>query len=292
MNMKSQTAYVVTDAPETTLALGYRVFAAAFIGLGLLGLISGDFASVWQAIPIEHLPFRSLFAYAVAAIEIAAGIGLLFRRSAPLASWVLVVFVLLWAVLLKLPAVIVGPQVEASWLGLAEITVIFAGAWIVLLAFTERKRRQPRYDFFLGANGLRSARILFALSLLPIGLSHFVYPAETASFVPPWLPQPVAWGYLTGGGDILAGIAILLGCWPRLAAALVAAMLMTITVLVWTPGLTIARNGLQIQITAFLISAAIAAAAWVVADSYRGMPWLHSASGKRLASRPLDPEKR
>jgi hypothetical protein len=53
-----------------------------------------------------------------------------------------------------------------------------------------------------------------------------------------------------------------------------AAMLVTITVLVWTPGLTPAPNGLQIQTTGFLISATIAAGAWIVADSYRGMPWL------------------
>lgn len=278
--MKSQQAYVVPDAPETTLALGYRALAAALIGLGILGLISGDFASVWQRIPIADLPFRSVFAYAVAAIEIAAGIGLLFRRSAPIASWVLVVFVLLWAVLLKVPAVIVAPQIEGNWLALAEVTAMFAGAWIVLLAFTEEKWRRPEYHFLLGANGLRSARILFALSLLPIGLSHFVYPNETASFVPGWLPQPVAWGYLTGGGDVLAGIALLLGYWPRLAAASEAAMLVIITLLVWTPGLTIARNGLQFQITGFLISATIAAAAWVVADSYRGIPWLRSASGQ------------
>lgn len=276
--MTSQKAYAVTGAYETTLALGYKLLAAALIGLGIVGLISGDFASVWQQIPIAHLPFRPFFAYAVAVIEIATGIGLLFRRSAAIASRVLLVFLLLWAVLLKLPAVIVNPQIEATWLGFAEVTVMIAGAWVVLIAFTGNQKQPPLYGLFVNANGLRNARILFALSLLPIGLSHFFYPNETAAFVPRWLPLPVAWGYLTGAGDVLAGIAILLGYWPRLAATLEAVMLGIITVLVWTPGLTPAANGLQFQTIGFLISAAIAAGAWTVADSYRGLPSPQSRS--------------
>jgi uncharacterized membrane protein len=271
--MTSQNAHVVANAQETTLAHGYRLFAAALIGLGVLGLVSGDFASVWQQIPIEHLPFRALLAYAIAALELATGIGLLFRRSAPIASCVLVIFLLLWAVLLKLPAVVTAPHIEANWLGLAEVTVMVAGAWIVLTAFATDRLQQSLPGSLVGAAGLRNARILFALSLLPIGLSHFFYPNETAAFVPPWLPVRAAWGYLTGAGDILAGIAILLGWWPRLAATTVAAMLTIVTVLVWTPGLTPAANGLQFQTTGFLISATIAAAAWIVADSYRSLPW-------------------
>jgi uncharacterized membrane protein len=276
--MTSQKEPALADARVATLALGYKLLAAAVLGLGIVGLISGDFASVWQQIPIAHLPFRSFFAYAVAAIETAAGIGLLFRQSRAMASRILFVFLLLWVVLLKLPAVIGMPQLEATWLGLAEVTVMLAGAWVVLIAFTGDRRQPLPFGLFVNATGVRNARILFALSLLPIGLSHFFYPTETAAVVPRWLPQPVAWGYLTGAGDVLAGIAILLGFWPRLAAAADAAMLGIITVLVWTPGLTPAANGLQFQITGFLISATIAAGAWTVADSYRGTPWLHARS--------------
>ena len=269
-------------------SLGYKLLAAALLGLGIVGLVSGDFASVWQQIPIANLPFRSFFAYAVAVSEIAVGIGLFFRRSRALASRALLVFLLLWAVLLKLPPVIGMPQVEAMWLGLAEVTVMIAGAWVVLIAFTGDRRQPLPFGLFVNAQGLRNARILLALSLWPIGLSHFFYPTETAAFVPRWLPQPVVWGYLTGAADVLAGVAILLGYWPRLAASLVAAMLFIITVLVWTPGLAPAANGVQFQITGFLISATIAAGAWTVADSYRDRPivrgtGVHPSRGDRDA---------
>jgi uncharacterized membrane protein len=260
------------DAKARTFDLGHRLFAACILGLGLLGVFSGDFASVWQRIPIENLPAKTAIAYITAAVEIAIGIGLLARQSVAMAARALVVFLLLWAVLLKLPGVVVAPWMEATWLGLSEITILLAGAWIISLNFSGTDENRP-FRFVAGATGVRNARILFALSLLPCGLAHFFYVDQTAALVPAWLPWHVGLAYLTGACDIGASIAILTGFSARLAAALVTAMLMIITLLVWTPGLTPASNGLQFQITGFLISAAIATAAWNVANSYRRTPW-------------------
>lgn len=246
---------------------GHVLLAATLLGLGLLGAYSGDFASVWQRIPIADLPARTSVAYATAAMEIAIGIGLLFRRSVGIASRALVVFFLLWAVLLKLPAVVVVPWMEATWLGLAEITVMLAGAWVVSLRFNARKGL-PVPRFLAGPQGVRNARILFALSLIPIGLSHFFYVDQTAALVPSWLPWRVGWAYLTGAGSLAASLAILTGICARPAAALETAMLAIVTVLVWMPGLAPAPNGLQFQVTGFLISAMIAAGAWNVASTY------------------------
>lgn len=244
---------------------GYIVLAASMIGLGITGFVSGDFASVWQRIPIEHLPGRQFLAYGCAAIELATGVGLLFPKARLSASGALVVFLLLWAVLLKLPAVIAVPQMEATWLGLAEVTVMLAGAWMLfLVAAGEARVRLP--GFFGGASGMRNARIFLALSLFPIGLAHFFYPDQTAELVPGWLPWRLAWVYLTGAGSIAAAIALLFGALTRWATGLEAAMLMIITLLVWTPGLTPASQGLQFQFTGFFISTAIASGAWITAN--------------------------
>jgi uncharacterized membrane protein YphA (DoxX/SURF4 family) len=184
-----------------------------------------------------------------------------------MAARVLLVFVVSWAVLLKLPDVIASPLVEGNWLALAEITVVVAGAWVAFLALAGA---QPSHRLL----GLAGARTLFALSLLPIGLSHFFYVQQTAAYVPSWLHWQTGWACLTGAGNIATCLAVLSGLCSRLAATLEAAMLAVITLLVWTPGLTRDANGLVFQTTAFLISTSIAAAAWVVADSYRGTPWL------------------
>jgi uncharacterized membrane protein len=260
----------------TGMRLSHWFFAAVMIGLGVIGLVEGDFALVWQRIPIDDLPGRQVLAYLCAGIELGTGIGLLFRRTGRLASRILVVYLLLWVVLLKLPAVIMVPQMEATWLGFGEISVILAGAWI-LFAARAGVWESRHLKFAVGADGVRKARLLFAICLPMIGLSHFVYSTQTADFVPAWLPFRLAWAYLTGAGNIAAGIALLFGIQSRLAATLEAAMLGIITVLVWAPGIGAGPTD-RLHVTGFLISSAIACGAWVVADSYRAMGWL--ASGR------------
>jgi uncharacterized membrane protein YphA (DoxX/SURF4 family) len=252
---------------------GQWLLALVMVGLGIRGLATGDFAGTWQRIPIAHLPAREPIAYLCAVVELATGLGLLTRRAARVSSAVLSVYLLLWVVLLKSPAVIVMPRMEATWLGMAEIATILAGAWVVFAALS------PRQDgrFLTGGRGVRHARALFVLSLLPIGLAHFFYATETASFVPDWLPWHYAWAYLTGAGSIAAAAAIACGVWPRLAATLEAAMLGVITLLVWLPGV-FSEPGND-SWTGFLISSAIACGAWAVADSYHGVPWF--AMGRR-----------
>lgn len=258
-------------APDTAgMALGHVLLAAAMIVLGIRGLVVGDFASVWQRIPIEHLPARQFFVYACAVIELAIGLGLLVKRMVGPSSGILFAFLLLWAVLLKLPAVVYAPQMEATWLGLGEITVIAAGGWVVFATHAGAWARS-HLKFAVGARGVRRARLLFVLSLPTIGLSHFVYAKETVAFIPAWLPWHLGWAYLTGAGSIAASLGVLFAVWPRLAATLEAAMLSVITLLVWLPGV-IATPGND-SVTPFLMSTAIACGAWAVADSYRGVAW-------------------
>lgn len=244
------------------LGWGYRVLAAMMIGFGVLGLVYGDFAPVWQRIPLDNLPYRAVLAYVWAILELLAGAGLLLPAKTinSLAAGLLVVLCVLWAILSRLPAVVGAPQVEANWLGLGENTVLVAGACIVLMGFADRPR----------PGVMRAARILFALALLPIGLSHFVYLKETVGFIPTWLPVRPYWAYLTGVGDIAAGLALLFNILPRLAAIMVTAMLGIITVLVWTPVPWPDPKDLHMRLAAVLISTAITAGAWIVADSLRG----------------------
>ncbi|MEP6633106.1 MAG: hypothetical protein ABJA62_02765 [Luteimonas sp.] len=252
------------------IGLGHALLAAVMIALGIRGLVYGDFASVWQRIPIENLPGQTFFAYACALIELLAGIGLLIRRTSALASCALFVFLVLWVVLLKVPPVVAMPQMEATWLGVGEISVILAGGWTVFAMHAGAKAKR-HLGFAVGMRGVRWARLLFALALPMIGLAHFVYAKQTADFMPKWMPAPYFWVYLTGSGSIAASLGVLFAFYPRLAATLEAAMLSIITILVWLPGLIAApSNGAW---TPFLMSTAIACGAWAVADAYRGLPW-------------------
>ena len=236
-------------------------FALGLIGLGVLSLVYGDFALQWQPVP-AWVPGRTFLAYVSGVVLIATGAGLLSRRTSTLATGVLLVYTVLWLLLLKLPSVVMAPLAEYNWLGFGEIAVIVAAA-LVLFAKDRPQPNSSTLQFATGDNGARIARYVFGLALIPIGLSHFVYLPQTTDFVPAWLPFRREWAYLTGAGHIAAGLAVLFGIVPRLAAMLEAAMIGIFTVLVWIP--LVAKTPSQLNWTGFLISWTIAAAAWVVA---------------------------
>ena len=77
-------------------------FALGLIGLGVLALVYGDFALVWQPVPVS-LPGKSVLAYASGLLMLFGGIGLLFRVSAAWSARILLPYLLVW-LCLKVPA--------------------------------------------------------------------------------------------------------------------------------------------------------------------------------------------
>ncbi len=257
------------------------VFAAAMIGLGIIGLIYGNSAEIWEAIP-STVPGRPAIIDLCAGIEVATGIGLLTRSFLILACRVLLPFLLLWTALLKLPAITQAPLVEVSWESFGEMAAISAGGWCLFASHAGAWERR-RLKFAVGDGGIRAARLLLIAALPMIGLSHFVYHDFTTSFVPKWLPFPLGWTYLTGTASLVAAAGMLFGFYPRLAVSLEAAMLWVITLLVWVPRVASAPP-VQGNWTEFFISCAIATGAWLVADTYRGVPWLANGTAARVVS--------
>jgi uncharacterized membrane protein len=262
-----------TPTKDRTLpiaSVGHVAFAATMIGLGLLGLSKGDFTPVWAPVP-KAVPAREVLAYLCAIISLGSGLGLLWRRTAATAARVLLAWLLLWLLLLKVPGVFPAPTVVVSWYGCAEIAVMVAAAWVLYAWFAAEWDRRC-VGFATGDKGVRIARVLYGLALIFFGVGHFAYVKQTAVLVPAWLPGHLFWAYFTGATFIGAGVAMLIGVWARLAAALSALQMGMFILLVWLPIVAVGHIS-AFQWGEFVATCALTAAGWVVADSYRGMPW-------------------
>ena len=218
---------------------------------------AGAFTAGWHGFAAEWLP-REIAGHAAAAAVfgaslLAGGLLLLVPFTARLASLALSIILLL-PLALQIPHVAAQPLIEAVWEDTSEKLAFFAGAWTIFSSL----RRTP-------AGSARAGRILFALALPAIGVSHMVYLDHTAPLIPSWLPYHVPLAYLTGAAHIAAGIGILSGL--RLAAILETVMTGLFTLLIWVPA--VATQAGRSDWSELCVSAAITGAAWVVADSFR-----------------------
>ena len=239
--------------------VGHAGFAAILIWLGAMGLAKGAFVQVWLPVP-KWVPAREALAYLCALISLASGIGLLWQRTAAAAARLIFGSLLVWLLVLRLPNLFFEtPLVLVAWT-FGSTAVMVAAAWVL-------------HVWFAGGRGLPIARALYGLSLIPFGLAHFMYLDATTVLIPNWIPGHVAWAYVTGAAFIAAGLAVTTGVWARLAAALSTLQLGLFSLIVWVPR---ALGGPlnDFQWGEFVVTWALTAGAWVVADSYRGTPWL------------------
>ena len=248
-------------------SVSQAAFAAAMIAVGLHGLVTGDIAGIWGPVPAV-LPWRAALPWVCGAVTLACGAGLLWRASAAVAARVLLAWLMLWLLTMRLFAALKAPAVEGYWSGCGETAVVAAAAWIVWAGVATARDRQA-LRWATGDSGRRLARALYGLALIPFGAAHFVYAKQTAALVPGWLPAPAAWAAFTGAAYVVAGVALLVDRYARWAAVLSALQIALFTALVWLP---IVASG-HADASAWsetVISFALTAAAWVIAESWRG----------------------
>lgn len=250
---------------------GNIIFSLAVMGLGVVSLVTGHFASVWEPVP-KGLPARHVFAHANGVLMLLLGAGLLARRARARAALLLTVFFVLWFVLLHVPIALAAPGSANSWSGFGECGTLIVGAMLVFAGATTAGADSP-VRFLSGDRGVRLARVIFALAAFLMSLANLAYLRANADFPPAWIPHWMGWGYLVGLGFIATGLAVLCRTLPRLATSAAAWMMSLLTLGCWV-SFVLEAPGDRINWTGLMVSSALAGAGWLLAETYREDAWL------------------
>jgi uncharacterized membrane protein YphA (DoxX/SURF4 family) len=237
--------------------LGIYAYAAGAIFLGLLGLASGDFATTWQRIG-PNLPFREPLAYVTALVELAAGLALLWPRTARAGALTLTlvysVFTLLWVP----PILEARSGYDPAGNFFEEFALVAAGAVLFARFSPPGSPIARRESLFARLSGL---------SAISFGIVHICDMPGLLTWIPNWIPpSQMFWAYATTIGFFLAAAAILSGIMAPLASRLLTAEIVAFELLVWIPKLLAGSHDHFIW-AGNAICVAIAGAIWAVSDS-------------------------
>ena len=237
--------------------LGLYVYAAGAIFLGVLGLVSGDFATTWQNVG-PNVPLRVLLAYIAAALELAGGIAVLWPRTARAGALTLTllysIFTLLWV-----PRAFVNlGNYDPIGNVFEELSLVAAGLVLLATFSPEGSSVARRRSFFV---------LLYGICPISFGIVHIVDMPGLLHPIPAWLPPAkMFWAYATTMGFFAAAVAILTGILAPLAAWLLTAEIVIFELLYWIPNLSRGPHN-HFNWAGNAISIAMAGAAWVVSDS-------------------------
>jgi uncharacterized membrane protein len=246
------------------------LFAAAAASLAIFSLAYGDFAPGGESLP-AWIPWRHGGTEVCALLVLAASIGVCFSRTALTGVVVIGAYLAIW-VAIAIPEIFPQPLTIGAWYPFCEALTSLVGAWILYAML--RTQLRPSAGTGAAQRGIRTAQILFGLTCVFYGASHFAYAKYTASMVPTWLPSSLGFAYVTGLGHIAAGVGIIVGILAGVAAVLEASMMSLFGLLVWVPSFFVQpppkwATPAQNQWSELVVNIVLAAAAWVVAASLR-----------------------
>ncbi len=204
-----------------------------FYGLGTA--LTGILDIAWKAFDASHQPIQSLgknfpgqhmLAYIAGVWLVAAGLAILWRRSARMGAAASAIAYLIFAAL-WLPRYSAGIHAY-GWrfavfvgvsFGLAQQLMLVAPAAIIYVSTASPDSR-------LQKRAAIAARWMLGLPPVIFGLFHLTSIRVFASIVPHWMSFGVFWAVLTGIAFLLAGSAICLGIMDVPATRLLALMLL------------------------------------------------------------------
>jgi hypothetical protein len=243
-----------------------------FYGLG--AALTGILDIAWGAFDASHQPIKSLvknvpgqhiLACVAGVWLVAAGLAILWRRSARIgaaaSTIVYLIFAAFWLFRYYAGIHSLGWRIDVlagTSFGLAQQLMLVAPAAIIYASTASP-------DSLLQKRAASAARWMLGLPPILFGLFHFAGIRVFASIVPQWMGFGYFWAVLTGIAFFLAGCAICSGIMDVLAARLLALMLLLFEGLVEIPPIFIRLHN-QATWGAAVYNLAAIGACWIFAE--------------------------
>jgi hypothetical protein len=247
--------------------IGAYLYGLATVAFGILDLIWGQFERSHQPIQalVEHIPGRQFLAYIAAGWMIAAGLAILWRRSARMgaaaSAIIYSIFVACWLLRVYNAIHAAGWRLNIVFgflFSISEAVFLIVPAVILYVSTADDDRVSEERT-------ATAARWMLGLPPIFFGLAHLMGLRFFAKIVPQWLPFGTAWAALTGIAFLLAGVAICLRRLDVLAARLLALMLLVFEFLVEIPPVFVRLHSEETWGAAVYNVAAIGAL-WIFAE--------------------------
>ena len=252
---------------DRQMQVGVWFYGLGTVLTGILNIAWGAFDASHQPIQAlgKNLPGQQILAYVAGLWLVAAGLAILWRRTAKIgaaaSAVVYLIFSALWVCRYYAGIHALGWRIDVILgvtFGLAQQLMLVAPAAIVYASVTSP-------DSLFEKRAAIVARWMLGLPPVLFGIFHLIGIRVFATIVPHWMSFGYFWAGLTGLAFILAGIAICAGIKDVLAARLLALMLFLFEGFVEIPPIFIRLHDLRTWGAAVYNLSAIGAC-WIFAE--------------------------
>jgi uncharacterized membrane protein len=196
--------------------IGRILFAIGIAAFGAQYLLYGHYLGGLPPVP-PWVPGGTIGAYLVGVFLVVAAIVIAAQWNARLFAILLGTLFLLCVVFLHLQHFSDVIHKGNDRTRALEPLAIAAAAFVLAGVYPPRAAKSSALQN-VTETAIKSARFVFAFTLVIFGWQHFEYAAYLATLVPAWMPAHLGWIYFTGAGFIAAAACIALKILGRLAA--------------------------------------------------------------------------
>jgi uncharacterized membrane protein len=249
------------------MRVGVWFYGLATAATGILDIVWGAFEASHQPIKAfgQHVPGQQVLAYIAGVWLVAAGMAILWRRTARIgaagSAMIYLIFALFW-----LPRFYVVPHTLGFHIGILIFIVGGLAQQLLLAAPGVMVYAETTSDPVWRERLVIAARWMLGLAPIVFGLGHLINVQAIVRFVPHWVPFGSFWTVLTGIAFVLAGSAIVSGIWDVLAARLLMLMLFLFEIMVEIPPVFVQPHN-QVAWGGAAYNLVAMGACWIFAES-------------------------